>query len=82
MAEYTYQRQPWQLPPGHHEPSLDILYGYLSNDQVKELCMRTMAEATFEGCVGSALGQTELQELKRVLFQDLYRLEFRSRVRD
>ena len=41
--------------------------------------MRTMAEKTFEELIGNTLGQTELRELKRVLFQDLYRLELRSR---
>ena len=79
MAEYTFQQQPWQEGRSQHGPKLDTLHGTLSNDQVKEISMRTMAETTFEGLVGNALGQTELQELKRVLFQDMYRLELRSR---
>lgn len=79
MAEYTFQQQPWQQGPSHHETKLDTVHCCLSNDQVKEICMRTMAEKTFEELIGNTLGQTELRELKRVLFQDLYRLELRSR---
>lgn len=48
----------------------------LSDEQLQELWLRNSAEMMFEEVLGGSLAPTDLQELKRAMFQKLYLLTF------
>lgn len=53
----------------------------LSDEQLQELWLRNGAEMVFEEVLEASLAPSDLQELKRVMFQKLYRLTFGIRAR-
>ena len=53
----------------------------LSDEQLQELWLRNGAEMVFEEVLKASLAPSDLQELKRVMFQKLYRLTFGVRGR-
>ena len=53
----------------------------LSDEQLRELWLRNCAETVFEEVLKGSLAPSDLRELKRVMFQSLYRPKFGARVR-
>ena len=53
----------------------------LSDEQLQELWLRNGAETVFEEVLGGSLAPSDLQELKRVMFHEMYRLTFGVRAR-
>ena len=57
------------------------IYRFLSDEQMSEVRMRREAETGFEATLKDRLGAEELQALKDVFFQHLYRSKFGGRIR-
>lgn len=53
----------------------------LSDEQLQELWLRNGAEMMFEEVLGDSLAPSDLQELKRAMFQRMYLLTFGIRER-
>ena len=71
----------------HPRPTLDAseagpVCHLLSDEQLQELWLRNGAEMMFEDVLGDLLAPSDLQELKRVMFQKFYLLTFGIRARD
>ena len=58
-----------------------LLSQFLSDEQLLELWLRNCAAMVFEEVLGDSLAPSDLQELKRVMFQEFYRLELGGRAR-
>ena len=57
------------------------LHRVISDEQWRELCMRLGVEVGFDELLKEDLGGEELQALKDVFFQFLYRLDLGTRMR-
>ena len=58
------------------------IYRTLSEEQMLEIWMRQGVEIGFDALLGEELGGDELQALRDVFFQLLYRPEFGDRMRE
>ncbi len=59
----------------------DPVYHLLPDEQLQELWLRNGIEIVFEEVLRDFLAPSDLQELKRAMFQSLYRPNFGGRVR-
>lgn len=60
---------------------MDPVCHLLSDEQLQELWLRNGAEMMFEEVLGDSLAPSDLQELKRAMFQRMYLLTFGIRER-
>ena len=59
----------------------EFLRQFLSEEELLELWLRNYAAMVFEEVLGGSLAPSDLQELKRVMFQEMYRLSLGVRAR-
>ena len=59
----------------------EILYRVLSQDQLREIWIRNGIESLFEEALEDLLPPPQIKNLKHVMFEKLYRLEFGGRLR-
>ena len=69
-----------QPGPGREAMGNTSVYRFLSDEQMLEVQARLGAEIGFEAILKDKLGAEELQALKDVFFQTLYRSEFGGRM--
>ena len=79
--EQVVQSLSAQPRPTPDASDAEFLSKFLSEEQLLELLLRNYAAMVFEEVLAGSLAPSDLQELKRVMFQEFYRLSLGARAR-